>query len=69
MLSVTEAEAALRWHNALDEAVSPALMGDGSGFLQRAKRQMLLLTSDGETRWAEDWRWPQLRPAEKAIRG
>ena len=69
MLSPEEAESVLKWHKALDEAVAPSLKGDGSSFVQRPEEEMLLLTDAGKTFWAEDWRLPQLRAAEKALRG
>ena len=69
MLSPDEAESVLKWHKALDEAVAPALADDGSAFEQRPEEEMLLLTDTGKTYWAEDWRLPGLRAAERALRG
>jgi hypothetical protein len=66
-MSAKEAELALEFHAALDEAVRPALEGDGSGFTQRPEDQVLTLDESG-TSWRRDWRWDTLRAAEAAVR-
>ena len=66
-LSSAEAKASLAWHAALNEAIYPAL--SGGEFEQRQEEEMLILSSSGETYWGKDWRWPELRAAERALRG
>lgn len=68
VLSPDETKTALEWHTALEAAVAPALVGDGS-FVQRGQEEVLALQKNGSTAWSADWRWPSLRAAEKALRG
>jgi hypothetical protein len=69
VLSPEETVAALGWLRALDEAIRPALEGQGDAFAQLEEEEMLVLAKDGSTAWKQDWRWSQLRAAEAALRG
>lgn len=66
VLSRDEALAALRWHEAVEDAIKPAL--EGGSFEQRDEEEVLLMNKLGETAWAADWRWPQLRGVEAALK-
>jgi hypothetical protein len=69
VLSPEETLAALGWLRALDEAIRPALEGQGDAFVQHEEEEMLVLAKDGSTAWKQDWRWSQLWAAEAALRG
>jgi len=49
------------------EAIRPSL--NSESFEQKPEEEMLILSSSGETYWGKDWRWSELRAAEKAVRG
>jgi hypothetical protein len=68
MLSKEETSAALRFHATLQKSISSALGGEQE-LQPREEEEMLILRQDGRTGWDKDWRWPQLRAVEKAIRG
>jgi hypothetical protein len=68
VLSEEETSAALRFHATLQQSVSSALE-DEQELRPREEEEMLILRQDGSTGWDKDWRWPQLRAVEKAIRG
>ena len=51
----------------MNKAIHPSLTG--GEFEQREEEEMLILSNSGKTYWGKDWRWPELRAAEKALRG
>ncbi|WVQ68653.1 uncharacterized protein L199_006862 [Kwoniella botswanensis] len=68
MMTPQETLAALQFNKALWDEVNKALGGDGSDFQQKDDEEMLTLDKNGVTQWRKDWRWPQLRNAEKVFR-
>lgn len=67
MLTPEETSAVLKFNKILWDEVAEAVKGDRN-FKQKEEEEMLVLSKDGTTMWKADWRWPQLREAEKVFR-
>ncbi len=60
-----ETASALGFNAALNEAIADAVVGK---WKNKGEEEMLILNEDGKTSWSHDWRWSELRAAEKALR-
>lgn len=69
VLRPEEAKIALDFRQALMQAVADATRTDDDAAPSRGEEEVLTLSSDGSVGWKEDWRWPLLRGAERAVLG
>jgi hypothetical protein len=67
VLSDDERSATLDWHKALNAHVECAIKTP-ERFTQRPEGEVLALLKSGRTAWVQDWRWPLLRDAQRAVR-
>ncbi|OXC65569.1 hypothetical protein AYX13_05414 [Cryptococcus neoformans] len=67
MMTPEETSAVLKFNKILWDEVAKAVKGDRNS-KRREDEEMLVLGKDGATAWKADWRWPQLKAAEKVFR-
>jgi hypothetical protein len=68
VLDSSEIAAALELHDKLQESIRPTLDPTRGEFVQHDEQEMLVLTRKGDVDWVRDWRWPELRDVERAVR-
>lgn len=66
MMTEDETTSALRFNAALNGAIADAVKG--TNWINKGEEEMLVLKVDGTTSWEHDWRWAELRAAERAVR-
>lgn len=67
MMTPEETSAVLKFNKILWDEAAKAVKGDRNS-KRREDEEMLVLGKDGATAWKADWRWPQLKAAEKVFR-